>query len=195
MTRLVALPTGVGEPRNLTRPGMDYVAHLPGFGQGIWFPDSRRVMFTAEEKGGPIRVYVQDIDGGDPRALGPPGIMGQLVSPDGRAFIAAGPDGSQSYPVDGGTPTPLRGLEKGDTPIQWSADGRSIFCRRDKGSGVEVFALEMATGRRTLLWTLAPADLAGTTGVDTVRVTPDGRSYAYGFFRTVAELYLADGLK
>jgi len=46
-----------------------------------------------------------------------------------------------------------------------------------------------------LLWRLAAADAAGAETVNTIAVTPDGRSYAYSFFRNLSDLYLVEGLK
>jgi eukaryotic-like serine/threonine-protein kinase len=198
-SRLVALPTGAGEPRDLTRPGMSYVVGSRGFAGlslGTWFSDSRRVMFVGQEKGGPVRAFVQDIDGGNPRAIGPPSILGLSVSPDGSTLVAWSPDGPCAlYQVDGGTATACRGFGIGDRPVRWSADGRSLLGRHDKGSSVEVFAQDLATGRRKVLWNLTPADRGGVSSIGAIAVSPDGRSYAYSFFRNVSALYLVDGLK
>ena len=66
-SRLILLPTGAGQVRDLTRPGLTYL-------WGARFIDSRRVLFAAESNGAP-RAYAQDIDGGEPRAIGPEGIV------------------------------------------------------------------------------------------------------------------------
>ena len=42
-SRLVLLPTGAGQARDLTRPGLTYLG-------GAWFIDSRRVLFAAESQ-------------------------------------------------------------------------------------------------------------------------------------------------
>jgi Tol biopolymer transport system component len=105
-SRLILLPVGVGQPRTLTRPGLTYV------GAGAWFPDSRRVVFTAQENGAPSRVYAQDIDGGEPRSVGPPGTQLATVAPDGRTIAALSADRQMIlFSIDGGAPRPSRGLE------------------------------------------------------------------------------------
>lgn len=188
-SRLVLLPTGAGEAKDLTRPGMAYGSW------GDWFPDSRRVVFLAEANGAPPRAYMQDIEGGEPRALGPEGIQRPIVSPDGRTVAALAQDGKPFlYPTEGGEPRPLRGLEPGDLWMRWSADGRSIFFYRNKGFAAQVYRLDLATGRRELLRELTAADPAGVS-LPFVCVTPDGKAFAYGYFRNLSELYLIEGLK
>jgi Tol biopolymer transport system component len=194
-SRLILLPIGVGRPKTLTRPGLTYI------GAGGWFPDSRRVVFTAQENGAPSRVYAQDIDGGEPRPVGPPGIRLPTLAPDGRIIAALGPDRQMIlFSIDGGAPRPSRGLESGDEPIRWSSDGASLFVTRYIGRSTEVHQLELSTGHRKLLWKLAAQDPAGAfpPGFGTghgVRLTPDGKAYAYSYMRNLSELYLVDGLK
>ena len=188
-SRLVLLPTGVGQGKTLTRPGLTYL------GEGSWFPDSRRVLFTAAANGGPSHAYVQDVEGGEPRSFGPPAIGRPLVAPDSRTVVALALDGKPIlFSVDAGEARPCPGLESGDLPIRWTADGRALFFQRDRGLTAEVHRLELVTGRKKLLWELAAHDLAGADR-PFVRLTPDGKSYAYSFGRDLSDLYLVDGLK
>ena len=55
--------------------------------------------------------------------------------------------------------------------------------------------MELASGRREPWLVLQPPDATGVTGLSTVLLTPDGRSYAYSYRRVLAELYVADGLR
>jgi hypothetical protein len=85
-------------------------------------------------------------------------------------------------------------------PIRWSADGASLFVTRYIGRSTEVHQLELSTGHRKLLWKLAAQDPAGAFAPGAgagagVRLSPDGRSYAYSYFRSLSDLYLVDGLK
>ncbi len=47
------------------------------------------------------------------------------------------------YPLDGGNPAACRGLEKDEVAIRWSADGRSLLCRRTVGLTAEVTSVEL----------------------------------------------------
>jgi Tol biopolymer transport system component len=192
--QLVLLPTGVGEEKTVAGAGR----RLDSVEWATWFPDSRRILFTAEVNGQPSRAYAQDIEGGEARPIGPEGLRRPLVSPDGRTLVARLHDQRVLLPVDGGPPRLCPGIEPRDRLLRWSADGRSIFIRRDERLAIQVYRLDVATGGRTLLWELAPRDRAGVTLYHdnfNLRVTPDGRSYAYSFLRSLSELYLVEGLK
>jgi hypothetical protein len=187
-SRLVLLPTRVGEARILMHPGLTYL-HWGG-----WFPDSRRVLFMAETPGGVTRAYMQDIEGGEPRLIGPD-IWGPMVAPDGRTIVALGQEAKPVlFSIDDGEARSCRGLGSEDRPIRWSTDGRSLFFGRFNGLTTEVHRLELATGRRKLMWSVAAQDPAGAFRPG-VTLTPDGKSYAYSLLRSVSDLYLADGLK
>jgi hypothetical protein len=189
-SRLVLLPVGVGQLKTLTRAGLTYV------GFGAFFPDSRRVVFMAQANGAAARVYVQDTDGGDPRPVGPPGTAFPTVAPDGRTIAALAADRELIlFSIEGGEARPCNGARSGDVPIRWSGDGASLFVERHIGLRSEVHQLEISTGHRTLLWSLAAQDASGVSLAPAVRLTPDGKSYAYSYGRNLSDLYLADGLK
>jgi hypothetical protein len=186
-SRLVLLPTGVGEAKTLPGEGLTHFA-------GGWFPDGRRVVFVAGTAGG-IRSYEQAVDGGEPRAIGPAGTLGTLVSPDATTLLAGGPKGFVLVPLDGGEPRKCAGLEPGDQPIRWSADGSSIYVAHLQRVIGQVLRVELKSGRRTLLWELGARDPAGVQQGPQIKVTGDGKAYAYSFFRNLSEVYLVDGLK
>ena len=77
-------------------------------------------------------------------------------------------------------------------------DGRSLFVRGPGEFSAAVYRLDPATGRRKLWKTLAPPDPAGVFNIERdsgLRVTPDGRGYAFTYWSWFNELYLAEGLK
>ena len=81
----VLMPTGPGQPRPLAFEGLDVTS-------GVFTPDGQRIVFDATAPGQPSRLYVADLSGGKPRAVGPPGTRLQPftspVSPDGRRVVA-----------------------------------------------------------------------------------------------------------
>ena len=94
----------------------------------------------------------------------------------------------------------VRGLDAQDRPIGWTGDGRSLFFSRQRDLINEVYRLDLASGRQTLLSVLTIPDPAGASPPGTgpangVRITPDGKSYAFSFLRTISDLFLVDGLK
>ncbi len=197
-SHLVLLPVGAGEPRDLPAGGK-FIYHWAS-----WFPDSSRIVFAAAEKGGPPRSYVQDLAGGLPRPFGDVGMRATLVSPDGKQIALLGAEGQHSLcPVDGGGTAsscrPIPGMEPGDFLVQWSGDGNTLFVRGSEEQPLTLYRVDLKTGRRDRWKELSPAESAGFleygAGPRGVRVTPDGRSYAYTYWTRITDLYLAEGLK
>lgn len=186
--QLVAYPTGPGEPTKFPKEGLwAYRAK--------WMPDGKRALVMANEKGHGRRLYLWDLDGGKPRAAIPEGYAGGwIVSPDGQWTVVAGVDQAYVYPLSGGEPRPIPGLEPDDAIDQWSADGRFLFVHRPGELPAKVFRLELSTGRKRPWRTLMPADAAGVPEVRPMP-TPDGEGYIYSCDRTLSELYLVEEVR
>jgi hypothetical protein len=58
-----------------------------------------------------------------------------------------------------------------------------------------IHRIDLASGRRELWRTIAPADAAGVFSITSFVLTPDGRSYAYSFSRVLSDLYVVDGVR
>jgi eukaryotic-like serine/threonine-protein kinase len=189
--QLVLLPTGAGEPRQLTHDSLNHR------GAG-WFPDGKRILFEGNEAGHSPRLYVQDLAGGDPHAITPEGFATTIhaVSPDGNQIFARDLSTRKwvLIPVGGGKNQPVAGTEDNDTLIQWTADGKSLYVAQF-GNPAKVFLLNLATGKRQLWKELTPADPSGVEGIGPIQITPDGKSYIYSVYRNLAGLYLVQGLK
>ncbi len=188
--QLVVLPTGAGEVKRLPRDGLNVQ-------NAAWLPDGKRVVFSANEPGHGFRIYLRDLAGGKPRALTPEGYesYNKTVSPDGKFIVAQGPDLRRWLcPLEGGEPTPLPALTRGDLPTRWSADGRSLYVFRRGELPAKVYRLDVATGRKELWRELMPADPAGVSNIVPLP-TPDGGSYVYSYGRTLSDLFLVEGLK
>ena len=148
-SQLLVFPTGAGESRSLTVAGFNYL------GAG-WYPDGRRLIFVAEQKGQPLSAYVQGAAGGAPTRLGVDlGPLGSpvhswrslLVSPDGRWFTGrAGPPTLVS--IEGSQPRSLANLGDTDSPVGWTADGRGLFVNRPGSTegAVQIVRVDVASG-------------------------------------------------
>ena len=193
--RLVLLPTGAGEQKELGLQGMACT-------DARWFPDSRRILVRAKQAGdrtGRSRLYVQDLEGGPLRPLTPEGFEIGPVSPDARFVAVEDPMGSPVlFPVDGGEPHWLPGTTSADKSIQWEGSGAGLFLATGD-LPVRIDLYDLATGTRQLWKELAPADRTGVGSLSAdpnsrVIVTPDGRAYAYSFARALSQLYLVTGV-
>ena len=189
--QLRLLPTGAGETQSLTT---DNINHQ----WARWFPDGKRLVFSGNEPGRGVRFYAQDVSGGKPKAISPEGVDAQnfAISPDGQSVVGIGPDEKgYLYPTGGGEPRPVSGMEPGDIPINWSQDARSIYLYRTGEVPAKVYRLELATGKKTVWKQIAPLDPTGVSTIGPILMTPDGKTYVYGFHRTLGDLYLVEGLK
>jgi tRNA A-37 threonylcarbamoyl transferase component Bud32/Tol biopolymer transport system component len=195
--KLFLLPTGAGEPRVLPR---GKIVRYAGW-TADWFADSRRFLFAAVEQGRQVRLYIQDILGGEPRAISGEGLnlsFARLLSPD-QKYVAAIDDNDlriQIVPVEGGSPRPAPGAQPGELPAGWTAEGRSLYVyRSEREPPTKVYLVDVASGQRKLWKEIMPADPAGTYGIGGLAVNPDGQSYVYNLWRILSDLYLVDGLK
>jgi dipeptidyl aminopeptidase/acylaminoacyl peptidase len=189
--QIVLLPTGVGEPRALSREGLDPF-------NADFFPDGNRILFTATEAGHGTRLYVRDLSGGKPRAITPEGysLFRGTITPDAKFAVVSGPDRRlYLYPLAGGEPTPLAGLSTADRPVRFSSDGRILFVQSVVGVPSHVYRYDVASGKKEPWKELAPADAAGLNTVSRFVTTPDGKTYAYSYLRVLSYLQLVEGLK
>ena len=190
--RLVSVPTGTGQEQTLTPPTFNCVS-------ADWLDDGR-IVVVARESGRPARTFVLNADGSGRRALTPPEVEGTLVSRNGLWLLARRkPEPYVLYPMDGGKPTPIPGLDAVDDPIGWTADSRSIFVRRDYQPTaldiVEVFQVDVGTGRRKPWGRIRPTEFTRIADLLPVAIGRDGRSFAYTYIRGSQNLYLARGLR
>ena len=188
--RLVAYPTGAGQPKTFPTDGLTVQ-------EAAWLPDGKTILFNANEEGRGVRIYLRAFDGGKPRAVTPEGYRGfqRAVSRDGKSVIARGPDRRfYLYTLAGGEPVAVPALAaEGETPGGWALDGRLYVIAR--GVPSRVLLLDLATGKRELWREFLPADSAGVSPFGGIRMTPDGKSYAYSFLRVLSELFVVQGIR
>jgi len=185
------LPTGVGEAQSLTSDAINHV-------WARWFPDGKRFLFSGNEPGHGVRLYVQELFGGKPKPITPEGVDGTtfVISPDGQRVAGMGSDGKgYVYPTAGGEPRAISGLQLGEQPIGWGPEGNSLYVYRPGEIPANVYRLELATGKKVPWKQLLPLDPAGVATIGPILIASDGKSYVYGFNRTLADLYLVEGLK
>ena len=99
------------------------------------------------------------------------------------------------YSIGGGDPRVVNGLEPGDLPIIWNKDGKSLYLYRTGEVPAKVYQLDLATGKKTVRKEIVPLDPTGVSTIGPIQMTPDGKTYVYGFHRTLGDLYLVEGLK
>jgi Tol biopolymer transport system component len=187
--KLVLLPTGVGEPKQLTDDKIDHFNFA-------WLPDSKSIVYAAAESGHGARSFLLDTQGGTPRPLTPEGTIGGLPTPDGKFVLAV--DAKRArwlYPIAGGEPVKLTCVPNPDERIMGFFDGGKSLLVRTPNLPVKVTRIDIATGRREPFKEIMPADPAGVQAIPTLRFSADGKSYAYSIGRILSDLFVVDGLK
>jgi dipeptidyl aminopeptidase/acylaminoacyl peptidase len=192
--QLIVVPTGAGETRTL-EPGP-----VVRYSRAVWDPTGRRVVFSGSDGNDVERVYLQDADGGPPRAVTTEDVslprIGRPVSPDARRVVALGPDGVPAlYPLAGGDPVALPGVGENDNPLCWTVDGRELWVARYDETPPRIERVDVASGRARPWNRLGRSAPSGLFGQYRILVTPDGESYAYTFGRQTSELYLISPLQ
>lgn len=190
--KLMLYPTGAGEARLMERGTLEEYSY-----RGLdWFPDSKRLLVCGNERGRATRCFVQELSGGPPKPLTPEDMGEGWISPDGEVILVrTGARGFLLYPIANGEPRPLAYLVREDQVIGWSADGRSLLVYRGNQLPVRVERVDLASGRRSLVQELSPADRSGVTGIDFVSMSRDEKWYAYSFTRDVSQLFTVEGVR
>jgi eukaryotic-like serine/threonine-protein kinase len=185
--QLAALPTGPGEARTLTDDGLFHE-------DARWLPDGSGFVFLGHEAGRGGRLFVQRPGDLAPRALTPEGSYRNEMapSPDGLELACCDTETGSLFlvPLSGGAPRAIPGTTGEDRPIVFGKERGTLIVRR----GRSVFRLDVVSGGRTLLRELEPKDPAGFF-MSVILMTPDERTYAYGYYRELSDLFVAEGLK
>jgi len=79
--------------------------------------------------------------------------------------------------------------------VGWSADSRNLYIFRQGEFPAKVYLLDIENNQKKLVNELMPRDPAGVNLISPILVTPDGKSYVYGYRRILSDLYLVEGLK
>lgn len=192
--RLVVLPIGAGEARFLSNGNLkQYVA--PG-----WTPDGKQAAFAGSDGHG-WRFFVQDMEGGAPRAVTPeiaaPGYYeAQFISLDGKYVWTRDAEGNcWLYPLDGSAARPVQGLQAEEGFAGWGADNRSVFVFRSDTYPLKIYEIDFMSDQRKMIKEIMPEDPVGLDLANSVRVSPDGQHIAYAYSRSLSELYVVTGLK
>ena len=190
---LVLTPSGTGTPVTIEEPGFEAVAAavlFPGGNDCSCRPPSpgtsAACTFRICRRGnrGPSRPRATDSAPARSRPTG---------SGSSRTETGAMTPPSCRWRVESRAPS--RNTKDLDF-LQWAPDGKFLYAALTGSIPAKLVRVEVATGRREPWKSLAPPDLSGLIDIGTISITPDGRSYAYGYGRSAtSDLYLIEGLK
>ena len=196
-TSLLLVPTGAGQPLAISTRGLSNPRAL-GFS-----PDGKKIYFAGDERGHGVRVWVQDLAGGNRRPISPEGIHWPTLSDDRRFIVTFGEGGDWNlYPTEGGEMRKVVGLAPGEEPIQWTSDGKSLYVRGadeprpgDRLISARVYRLDPWNGHRQLWKEILPISTSTGGAIGTIRFAANGKICFYNHDRSSSELFLVDGLR
>jgi eukaryotic-like serine/threonine-protein kinase len=190
------LPVGPGEARRISP------ANLSPRVAAKFFSDGKRIVYVAQDGTRPLRTWLQDLSGGDPRPITEEGITGVMISPDekwllaGTGFIYPRIVDPVLVPIAGGPAVKVAGIKPDDSVMGWSSDGEvyvAPFTHITRGV-LPVEKLNPHTGARTAWRDLAQPIVSGVKA-DRPILTYDGANYFYGYSLSLYDLYTVSGVR
>ena len=185
------VPSGAGEPIpvDLGQERVQSAVFLPGPEPRLVVtiggtPESWHLELVSRTGRRPLRIPVGSF------------IDSVAVSPDGRSIVfgGAGEHGITLCELESGNCRKARIESREYLPVQWSADGRFLYLSDAGEIPVNVVRYEIATGAHEKWLALGPEDPTAFIAVGSIRVSRDGRSYAYDALEVRdSSLILAEG--
>ncbi len=185
--------------------GPGRATHLPISGYVVsrahWGRDAKQAFFSGYQPGHGSRIYSISLDGGAPQPVSPEGLALTLtgVSPDGKYIpgLEAASGKHLLFPVNGGPGEAIPGILPGERIANWSA-GSEAFVAFQYGQGspfpATVYRVDRKTGKRDVMRQISPGDQAGASPGN-IRMSLDGKAYAYTLDQALGVLHLVEGLK
>jgi Tol biopolymer transport system component len=188
--QLMLYPTGPGQARRLDH------GEFESFSAAQFFPDGQSLLVCGNEPGHAPRCYVRPLAGGPLRPVTPEGTDYGFVSPDGRAVLAhlIGV-GYRIYPLDGAPARTIPSLTTEDEAVGWSPGGGAIWVFHLNEIPARVERLDVATGRRSLLEVIAPADRSGLLNISRISLALDPHVFAYQVREYVSRVFTVEGMR
>lgn len=191
--RFGVFPTGAGE-ETTTPASLEFAAVYGWLGP-------RTYLLMGANKGGKRRCLTWNSGDGSLKPVCPEGLADTYIvylSPDRNRLLTIGPSNELTiYALNGGPEQKVLGIQPSEEPIGWSADNRSLYVTRNRVESMTapVWLVDPASGRRKLWKEIRVSKPMDSPGDFHLKITPDGRAYAYNYSTLRSDLYVATGLK
>ena len=178
-THHALFPWVLAEIRQIFLPELESIQN----GEAHFLPDGRRLLVRGNEPGRPSRDFLIDLSQSKPKAVAITR-EAQFIycpSPDGKYFITVQGKNLALFPANGNPPIALP-LSSEGVAVQWSADSRALWVTQKDEIPLKIYRMEVATGAKTFVRELTPADRAGVVSIDPLIATPDDSVFAYSSY-------------
>lgn len=138
-----------------------------------------------------------DVSGDNRRAAGPESITYAWLAPDGSTVLGSNSSGGY-FLFQAGSGAPVREVSTfpaDDSMGDWGGDSHSILIYQKRQVPSRLERLDLATGTRTLVKLLTPADPAGVSAIGSVSVTGNGNAYAFSYVRWIQYIFVVNGVQ
>jgi hypothetical protein len=190
--QIFAVPTGTGLVKPIPLGGI-----TPRWGKWVP-PDAARLVVLGSEGDRPLRLFILNRDGTGARAIGPEsGATFFAVATDGRHVAARTAPGVVSLLSTGEEPVrEIRGIPDDFVVGSFGGDGRSLFLVRTSATfPCEVHRFDLVTETLEPWMRVSPSDATGISQCAWMNLAADGKTYAYGYFQALGDLFVAEGFR
>jgi hypothetical protein len=123
-------------------------------------------------------------------------LSAHTISPNGEyAVLTNSQNRLALYKISDGTSSPLKNLDDEFYLVRWAGDGENLFIWQRGEIPAIVYKYNLATGNKEKWLELMPTDRLGVDQILSIKLTPDGKTYAYSYMREFSDLYLMEDLK
>lgn len=199
--RIALLPTGIGETKIVA-------AHDFQYRNAFWTSDGHKLIVRASQSGRPLRFWLQDLEGGAPRALTAEGVSGVVVSIRGTDYVCARDADGKTHllPIAGGDSKEVNGISENDLILGGPSAGDNLYVipnssPSEVAAGItleiplQIAKVNIATGKREAVLSLSPSNSTGVVFLLPPLLTSDEKHYVYTQSRISTTLYSATGLR
>jgi DNA-binding winged helix-turn-helix (wHTH) protein/Tol biopolymer transport system component len=186
-THLSLVPLTPGQPHTVS-------GHRLRFDWVRVFPGGHRLLAGGSLSAGPLRLFIQPLDGGEPQPVNTSVYLVQpAISPDGT--MIAGVDANHRLVLLSSAGGEAKVIASGFEArvLRWSKSGKSLLVQSGPVPA-KVLRVDVATGKSTPWKEIAPSDMAGVSGVFPALLSEDERTMVYSFRRNLSELFVVEGL-
>ena len=192
---IALLPVGAGQSKAFHWNGI----HVS---RAVFLPDSQKILLAARVAS-KSRLYVTDKLGSTPTPLSDEFALTSFgflpVSPDGKSFAYQRDGEWVIQSLETGIAKPIPAVGPGEYVVRWSTDPKTVFVVREGENDLDLYRMDLDSGKRELWQTLRPAFQVGLVSMQNgyfgCDVDASGKTAAISYDTDLDVLYSAEGMR